>query len=69
LGAASAIQLISTALTLKTGVIPPTTNMEHQDPDSPLVLSTTPRLLKPQSAIMNCHGIGNNNSTIVLTAQ
>jgi len=69
LGAASAIQLISTALTLKTGLIPPTTNMEHQDPDSPLVLSTTPRLLKPQSAIMNCHGIGNNNSTIVLTAQ
>ncbi|MDA1067446.1 MAG: beta-ketoacyl synthase N-terminal-like domain-containing protein [Verrucomicrobia bacterium] len=68
LGAASAIQLISTAITLKTGLIPPTTNLEFQDPDCSLVLSKTPRLLKPKTAIMNCHGIGNNNSTVVLTA-
>ncbi|MCZ6674879.1 MAG: beta-ketoacyl synthase N-terminal-like domain-containing protein [Verrucomicrobia bacterium] len=67
LGAASAIQLISTAITLKTGLIPPTTNLEFQDPDCPLVLSTQPRLLRPQSAIINCHGIGNNNSTVVLS--
>lgn len=68
LGAASAIQFISTAVTLKTGLIPPTANLDFQDPDSPLRLSAKPRLLRPQSAIMNCHGIGNNNSTIVLTA-
>ena len=68
LGAASAIQLISTAVTLKTGLIPPTANLSFQDPDSSLVLSAEPRLLRPRSAIMNCHGIGNNNSTIVLAA-
>ena len=68
LGAASAIQLISTALTLKTGIIPPTTNLEFKDPDCQLALSKKPRLLKPKTAIMNCHGIGNNNSTVVLAA-
>ena len=67
-GAASAIQLIATAVSLKTGIIPPTANLECQDPDSPLILSSEPRLLRPKTAIMNCHGIGNNNSTIVLTA-
>ena len=35
---------------------------------SSLELSSNPRLLKPKTAIMNCHGIGNNNSTIVLSA-
>jgi 3-oxoacyl-[acyl-carrier-protein] synthase II len=61
LGASSAIQLISTALALKTGQIPPTA-------DCKLVLSTKPRLLRPQTAMMNCHGIGNNNSTVILSA-
>lgn len=68
LGAASAMQLISTAVSIKTGLIPPTTNMGFQDPDSKLLLSNKPRLLRPKTAIMNCHGIGNNNSTVVLTS-
>ncbi|MCB1122293.1 MAG: hypothetical protein KJT03_12145 [Verrucomicrobiae bacterium] len=67
LGASSAIQLISTALTLKTGQIPPTTNLDIQDPDCNLVLSKNPRLLRPKAALMNCHGIGNNNSTVILS--
>jgi 3-oxoacyl-[acyl-carrier-protein] synthase II len=68
LGAASAMQLISTALSLKTGLIPPTANMGFQDPDCGLLLSNRSRLLRPKTAIMNCHGIGNNNSTVVLTS-
>lgn len=66
LGASSAIQFVSTVLSLYTGTIPPTANLEHQDPDCSLVLSSKARLLRPKTAIMNAHGIGNNNSAIVL---
>jgi len=68
LGATSALQFVATALSLKNGVIPPTANWEFEDPDCPLALSKSPRLLHPKRAIMNAHGIGNNNTVAILTA-
>ncbi len=68
LGASSIMQFISTTLSLHRGIIPPTTNLEFLDPDCSLLLSSKSRMLKPKVALVNSHGIGNNNSSLILTA-
>ncbi|MBI2515676.1 MAG: hypothetical protein HYV95_02060 [Opitutae bacterium] len=69
LGAAGAIQAISTALSFRHGVIPPTVNWETPDPDCLLNLSNQPRHLQPHIAIVNSHGLSGSNATLVLEAQ
>jgi 3-oxoacyl-[acyl-carrier-protein] synthase II len=66
MAAAGAIQIASTALTLRSGVIPPTVNWETPDPDCPLSLSNVPRRLSPTAALVNGHGISGSNSSLVL---
>ena len=66
MAAAGAIQVASTALGLKTGIIPPTVNWETPDPGCPLCLSAKSRHLSPSIALVNGHGISGSNSSLVL---
>lgn len=66
LGAAAAIQAASTALSFKTGIVPPTVNWETPDPDCPLNLSNRARHLQPHVALINSHGLSGNNASLVM---
>jgi len=68
LGAAGAIQAASTALTFRTGVVPPTVNWETPDPDCALNLSVEPRHLQPRVALVNAHGLSGSNASLIMEA-
>jgi 3-oxoacyl-(acyl-carrier-protein) synthase len=67
LGAAGAIQAACAALGLLEGVIPPTVNWQRPDPDCPLNLSESPRLVAHQNVLVNSHGISGTNSCLLIT--
>jgi 3-oxoacyl-(acyl-carrier-protein) synthase len=67
LGAGGAMQAGCAALGLVRGVIPPTANWEHPDPDCPLNLSAQARYLVHHTALINAHGLSGTNSCLVLT--
>lgn len=67
LGAAGGAECISTALSLKEGIIPPTINYEYPDPACDL--DYVPNKARKQDikvAISNSFGFGGHNATIVL---
>lgn len=67
LGAAGAVELIVTALTIREGIIHPTINLEHPDPDCDL--NYTPNQISKRVvriAISNSFGFGGHNTTIAL---
>jgi 3-oxoacyl-[acyl-carrier-protein] synthase II len=66
LGAAGSIQVASTALSLQTGRIPPTVNWMTPDPDCPLNLSARARDIGCSVALVNAHGLGGTNASMVL---
>lgn len=66
LGAAGAIQLASTALSLSTGIIPPTVNWETPDPQCQLHLSSRLRHLQPSICAVTAHGLSGSNSAVIL---
>ncbi|MGC8977024.1 MAG: beta-ketoacyl-ACP synthase II [Candidatus Ratteibacteria bacterium] len=67
LGAAGAVEFISTCLTIKTGIIPPTINYEYPDPDCDLdYVPNEAREEKVKIAISNSFGFGGHNVTLVL---
>ena len=67
LGAAGAAELVATAMTVKTGVIPPTINYENPDPECDLdYVPNTARESNVRAAICNSLGFGGHNITIVL---
>jgi len=66
MAAAGAIQVASTALAMKYGIIPPTVNWTTPDPDCPLNLSSERRRIQCQIALVNGHGISGNNSGLIL---
>lgn len=66
LGAAGPIQAASTALSLLTGVLPPTVNWETPDPGCPLNLSNSARRVHAKIAVVNAHGLSGSNSALVL---
>lgn len=68
LGAAGAIQTVSTALSFRTGIIPPTVNWETPDPDCALNLSNRARHLQPHVALVNAHGLSGSNATLIIEA-
>jgi 3-oxoacyl-(acyl-carrier-protein) synthase len=65
-GAAGAIQTATAALGLRDGIIPPTVNWERRDPGCPLNLSSEPRWISCENALVNAHGISGANSCLVL---
>jgi 3-oxoacyl-[acyl-carrier-protein] synthase II len=66
LAAAGSIQVASTSLSLQTGRIPPTVNWETPDPECPLNLSGQARDVGCSVALVNAHGLGGTNASMVL---
>jgi 3-oxoacyl-[acyl-carrier-protein] synthase II len=67
IGAAGAIEAIVCVLAIQNGVIPPTTNLEHADPDCDLdYVPNTARQQKVRAAMSNSFGFGGHNSVLLL---
>jgi 3-oxoacyl-[acyl-carrier-protein] synthase II len=66
IGAAGAAEAIFTILALKHQVIPPTINLENQDPQCDLDYTpNTARETKMRAALSNSFGFGGTNGTVV----
>jgi 3-oxoacyl-[acyl-carrier-protein] synthase II len=69
LGAAGSLSAIICLLAMRDGVIPPTTNLEHPDPECDLdYVPLKPREAAVRTAIANAFGFGGQNCVIVLRA-
>ena len=67
LGAAGGVEAAYTALTIKRGIIPPTINYEHPDPDCDLdYVPNVARRATIKVALSNSFGFGGTNATIVM---
>ena len=65
LGAAGAVEMTACALAIKHGVVPPTINLQHPDPECDLdYVPNTARELKVNGIINNSFGFGGHNATI-----
>ena len=66
IGAAGAIEAIITAMSLKNGILPPTINYHHPDPDLDLdYVPNTSRLMDIRVALSNSFGFGGHNAILV----
>jgi beta-ketoacyl-acyl-carrier-protein synthase II len=69
LGAAGAIEAALTTLTVQTGMVPPTANLESQDPEVDLdVVAKSARPQRVDVAVSNSFGFGGQNAVLVFTA-
>ncbi len=66
LAAAGAMQVASTALSLRYGILPPTVNWDTPDPQCPLNLSNHARYISPNVAMVNAHGLSGSNAVVIL---
>ncbi len=67
LGAAGAVEIIATALTLKHGIVPPTINLTHPDPECDLdYVPLTARQWQAEYAISENFGFGGHNACVAL---
>jgi 3-oxoacyl-[acyl-carrier-protein] synthase II len=66
-GASGAAGVVTTALAIATGVLPPTINLAHLDPACDLdVIPNEARRTEIDAALCNCLGFGSKNSALVL---
>jgi 3-oxoacyl-[acyl-carrier-protein] synthase II len=69
LGAAGAIEAAYTVLAVANSTVPPTANLDGQDPDVPVdVVAKEPRALRIPAAMSNSFGFGGQNAVLVVTA-
>jgi 3-oxoacyl-[acyl-carrier-protein] synthase II len=69
LGASGGVELIATVMTLRTGVIHPTINLQTPDPECDLdYVPNTARVMPVHRAISNSFGFGGHNSCLVVGA-
>lgn len=67
LGAAGGVEALICALALKHGIIPPTINLDDQDPECDLdYVPNVPRSAELNVVMSNSFGFGGHNATIVL---
>ncbi|TYP77687.1 beta-ketoacyl-ACP synthase II [Paenibacillus methanolicus] len=67
LGAAGGVEAVILGLTLQNGIIPPTINLDDQDPECDLdYVPNTPRQADVRIALSNSFGFGGHNATIIL---
>jgi 3-oxoacyl-[acyl-carrier-protein] synthase II len=67
LGAAGGVELAATILAMRDGVVPPTINVENQDPECNLdCVPNVAREMKVDVALSNSFGFGGHNSTLVV---
>jgi 3-oxoacyl-[acyl-carrier-protein] synthase II len=68
-GASGASGIVTSALALSRGYLPPTINQRERDPECDLdFIPNTGRHARPVAALCNCLGFGSKNSAIVLGA-
>jgi len=68
LGAAGAVEAVFTVLAIHEGVIPPTINVEEQDPECPLdVVPNVSRARSVRHAMSNGFGFGGTNATLIFS--
>ncbi|MGP4090914.1 beta-ketoacyl-[acyl-carrier-protein] synthase family protein [Streptomyces sp. KR55] len=69
LGAAGAIEAALTVLTVETSTVPPTANLENQDPDIDLdIVSKAPLDRRIDVAVSDSFGFGGQNAVLVFTS-
>jgi 3-oxoacyl-[acyl-carrier-protein] synthase II len=69
LGAAGAIEAVCTVLSLRDGVVPPTANLDSQDPAIDLdVVAKSPRRQRVDVAVSDSFGFGGQNAVLVFTS-
>lgn len=68
-GASGAAGVVTAALALSRGFLPPTINHREPDPDCDVdVIPNVGRSARPEAALCNCLGFGSKNSALVLGA-
>ncbi|MES2474408.1 MAG: beta-ketoacyl-ACP synthase II [Verrucomicrobiota bacterium] len=68
LGAAGGVELIASVMAIRDGVIPPTINVDNQDPECDLdVVPNTAREVKVDVALSNSFGFGGHNASVLVS--
>jgi 3-oxoacyl-[acyl-carrier-protein] synthase II len=66
LGAAGGVEMAACALAIRDGIIPPTINLDHPDPECDLdYVPNTAREQKVRVALNNSFGFGGHNATLI----
>jgi beta-ketoacyl-acyl-carrier-protein synthase II len=69
LGATGAVEAALTVLAIEHGTVPPTANLDHQDPKIDLdIVARAPRSQRIDAAVSNSFGFGGQNAVLVFTA-
>lgn len=64
---AGAVELITCVLAIRDGILPPTANYEHPDPNCPLdYIANAPRKADVKICLSNSFGFGGQNDTLVV---
>lgn len=66
LGAAPAMQMAVAALGQQSSALPPTVNWEYPDPDCRLNLSQKTRFISHRLTLLNSHGLGGVNASLII---
>jgi len=67
IGAAGAVEFLVSVLAIRDGVIPPTINLEHPDPDCDLdYVPNAARRLRVRAALSNSFGFGGQNAALIV---
>ena len=68
LGAAGGMELIACVMGIKDGVVPPTINLEEQDPECDLdCVPNTAREVPIKTALSNSFGFGGHNASVLVS--
>jgi 3-oxoacyl-[acyl-carrier-protein] synthase II len=68
MAAAGSVEAAATVLALQHGLLPPTANLEHVDPEVPFdCLPGTARPAEISAALSNSFGFGGQNVSLVFT--
>jgi 3-oxoacyl-[acyl-carrier-protein] synthase II len=67
LGAAGAIEMAASVMAMRDGIVPPTINLDHPDPECDLdYVPHQAREKKVKVAISNSFGFGGHNSSVLI---
>jgi 3-oxoacyl-(acyl-carrier-protein) synthase len=67
MGAASAMQVVASCLTLQTGIVPPTINRDTPDPECDLDYAPhKARTARVRRVLLNAHAMGGTHSVLIL---
>jgi 3-oxoacyl-[acyl-carrier-protein] synthase II len=67
IGAAGAAEAVASVLAIRDGLVPPTANHEHTDPELGIdVVAGEPRKLAAAPVVSNSFGFGGHNATLVI---